>query len=66
MKKKEMRLQFNDADLKDNLENLASDMDVSLNFLVNMICSSVFSDDDKRNLNLMIELVDLKRKSLSS
>lgn len=63
MKKKEMRLQFNDADLKDNLENLASDMDVSLNFLVNMICSSVFSEDDKRNLNLMIELVDLKRKA---
>lgn len=63
MKKKEMRLQFNDADLKEKLDELASEMDVSLNFLVNMICSAHFFEEDRKRLDLMMELVELKRKA---
>lgn len=57
MKKKEMRLQFSDNELKDKLDLLASELDISLNLLVNMILKAHFNEADKDRMDFMIELI---------
>lgn len=64
MKKKEMRLVFENPYLKSNLEDLANNMEISLNSLVNMICAAEFYEDDKKTFELFKELNILKIKEM--
>jgi hypothetical protein len=57
-KKKEMRVTFYDDDLKGKLEKLATDLDMSLNRLVNFILSAEFSEKDKNSLQLLKNLIE--------
>lgn len=61
--KAEMRLQFDDVSLKDNLKSLAVDMDISLNALVNLILKAQFDMRVKNQLQLYLNLVDFKREN---
>lgn len=65
MKKKEMRLQFENPDLKSKLEDLAKQLDVSLNHLVNMICAAEFSEQDKKVFELFKGISSLKEVELN-
>jgi hypothetical protein len=57
-KKKEMRVTFYDDDLKGKLEKLATDLDMSLNRLVNFILSAEFSEKDKNSFQLLKNLIE--------
>lgn len=61
MKKVEMRLQFKDPALKINLEDLAADVELSLNALVNVILAASFSDSDRKKLQLLLDIAEFKR-----
>lgn len=58
----EMRLRFNDDEIKQKLVNLAFDLDISLNQLVNMILSAHFSVRDRNQLQLSLDLLAFKRE----
>ena len=62
---KEMRLRFEDENLKSKLEDLARYLDVSLNRLVNMICAAEFSEQDKKVLELSKEINSLKEMDVN-
>ncbi|MDU1848463.1 MAG: hypothetical protein E6778_23405 [Niallia nealsonii] len=57
----EMRLQFEDDEMKNKLIDLAKDLGLSLNALVNKILSARFSDKDSKYLQLMIEIAEFKK-----
>ncbi|KAB7663028.1 hypothetical protein [Bacillus sp. B1-b2] len=59
----EMRLRFDDSDLKDKLMLLAKDMGLSLNSLVNKILVARFSPEDNKYLTLMIDIAEFKRSN---
>jgi hypothetical protein len=62
-KKKEMRVTFYDNDLKGKLDELAAELDFSLNQLVNSILSAHFSEKEKQSLQLMENILENNRKS---
>jgi hypothetical protein len=60
-KKADMRLVFNDPLLKDKLQALAADLDISLNQLVNWILTGYFTQKEKKALELASDLLDMKK-----
>lgn len=58
--KAEHRLRFDDADLKAQLEELAAAADLSLNGLINKILAAQFSEVDRKSMQLLHDLVELK------
>ena len=58
----EMRLRFNDDEIKQKLVNLAFDLDISANQLVNMILAAQFSVRDRNQLQLSLDLLAFKRE----
>jgi hypothetical protein len=61
LKKAEMRLQFNDSELKGKLEDLAAEVELSLNALANMILAAPFSEGDRKKLQLLLDIAEFKR-----
>ena len=58
----EMRLRFNDDEIKQKLVNLAFDLDISANQLVNMILAAQFSVRDRNQLQLSLDFLAFKRE----
>ena len=58
----EMRLRFNDDEIKQKVVNLAFDLDISANQLVNMILAAQFSVRDRNQLQLSLDLLAFKRE----
>lgn len=61
MKKPSMRLQFNQENVKTQLEKLAVDLEVSLNQLVNMICAAEISEIDRKSFQLHKDIAEYKK-----
>lgn len=59
----EMRLRFDDANLKVKLQEIAADSEISLNQLVNKILSAKFDIKEHLELSLLLELVEVKRNA---
>jgi hypothetical protein len=57
----QMRLRFLDPVLKEKAEALAVEMDVSLNMLINFIVAAQFSEEDRKNFQMMCDLAEFKR-----
>jgi hypothetical protein len=56
-----MRVEFLDDKLKKKLVDFAGDVDLSLNMLVNKILSAQFSDQERKSVQLLHELRELKQ-----
>lgn len=61
MKKSSMRLQFNEPNVKKQLEELAVQLEVSLNQLVNMICTAEVSEVGRKSFQLHKDIAEYKR-----
>lgn len=60
----QMKLRFDDDALKEKLQSLANDMELSLNRLVLKILNSQFDETEKKSLNLLMELAQFKRNTV--
>lgn len=60
----DMRLRFDDEDMKPRLKELASAMGISLNTLVNQIIKAKFSPNGTRYLDMMIEISQMEKESV--
>jgi len=58
----EMRLRFDDEEIKPKLEEIASAMGLSLNGLVNQIIKARFSEEDRKYLQLMFDIVEFQKE----
>jgi len=57
----DMRLRFEDIELKGKLLDLSLDIGVGLNKLVNMILSAQFDDKARKSLQLAKDIAEYKR-----
>lgn len=57
----DMRLRFDDVDLKVKLQSLAADAEISLNQLVNLILTAQFDAKVRKSFDMLLQLVAVKR-----